>query len=147
MCMASEVKCACGARTASFHFRDSIMPDQVIAGLYCPACSSAVPIDPAAMIADNGWIIKYDMDVARFMGQRFPAARITPEFLFDEGYCTWNGMYPGDNLDSVRERNELNALAKTNPVEYLKRLKQWAEERMERLKRQGWRKANLPVAA
>jgi hypothetical protein len=56
-------------------------------------------------------------------------------------------MYPGDNLDSVRERNELNALAKTNPVEYLKRLKQWAEERMERLKRQGWRKANLPIAA
>jgi len=61
--------------------------------------------------------------------------------LFDQGYCTWNGVYPGDHLDSVREREKIIALAKTDPLEYLKQLKSWAVERTEKLKHEGWRKA------
>jgi hypothetical protein len=34
MCMAYEMKCSCGSRSVSFHFKDNIMPEQVIKGLY-----------------------------------------------------------------------------------------------------------------
>jgi hypothetical protein len=50
-------------------------------------------------------------------------------------------VYPGDNIDSVREREKITALAKTNPAEYFKQLRSWAVERMEKLKHEGWRKA------
>jgi hypothetical protein len=93
------------------------------------------------MVTDNGWIIRYDMDVAKAVGNGRIATEITPARLFDDGYCTWNGMYPGDHLDSVRERERITAMAKTQPREYLQRLKTWAVERSERLKHEGWRKA------
>ena len=140
MCMAHEMKCVCGARSASFHFKDNVMPEQVIQRLYCPACAASVPQDAATMVLDNGWIIQYDMEVARSAGGRL-AGEITPGFLFDEGYCTWNGMYPGDHIDSVRERESITVLAKTDPAGYLKKLKNWATERAGRLKDAGWRKA------
>jgi hypothetical protein len=141
MCMAYERSCSCGAGSASFHFRDNILPEQVVKELYCPSCGKDTAVDPANMVRDNGWIIRYDMDVARFSsGGRIDGA-ISAERLFDDGYCTWNGMYPGDHIDSVRERERITALAKTNPVEYLKKLKTWAIERMERLRDEGWRKA------
>jgi hypothetical protein len=139
--MAHERKCACGARSASFHFRDNIIPEHVVQGLYCPVCAANVPADPATMVTDNGWIIRYDMEVAKAVGSGRIAADMTPGRLFDEGYCTWNGMYPGDHLDSVREREAITAMAKTQPMEYLMRLKAWAVERSERLRHEGWRKA------
>jgi hypothetical protein len=139
--MAYETKCACGARTANFHFRDNLLPEQVVEKLYCPACSSAVTLNADTMVADNGWIISYDMDLARSVGPAGLRPRMTPGFLFDEGYCTWNGMYPGDHIDSVREREEIKTIAKTDPREYLNRLKFWATERVERLRHEGWRKA------
>jgi len=140
MCMAHEMKCGCGARSASFHFKDNIMPEQVIRELYCPACASSVNQDASTMVYDNGWIIRYDMEVAKAVGSRI-AGEITPGVLFDEGYCTWNGMYPGDHIDSVRERESITAMAKSDPVGYLKKLKSWAMERSVRLKDAGWRKA------
>jgi hypothetical protein len=141
MCMAHEMKCSCGSRSVSFHFRDNIMPEQVIKGLYCPSCSKEVASDAATMVNDNGWMIRYDMEAAKFMGGKHIMGEITPAVLFDQGYCTWNGVYPGDHLDSVREREKIIALAKTNPVEYFKQLKTWAVERAEKLKHEGWRKA------
>jgi hypothetical protein len=141
MCMAYEKKCSCGARSVSFHFRDNIFPEQVIKELYCPACSSAVTLDASTMVEDNGWILCYDMEAARFMGEKNIMGVITPGLLLDQGYCSWNGVYPGDNLDSVREREKIIALAKTNPAEYFKQLRSWAVVRMERLKNEGWRKA------
>jgi len=94
------------------------------------------------MLYDNGWIIEYDMDIAQFIGKNLPDTHITPEFLFDEGYCTWRGTYPTDHLDSVREREEIIKLAKTDPKRYFKEIKRWGIERMERLAAEGWRKAN-----
>jgi hypothetical protein len=138
--MAHEMKCSCGARSASFHFKDNIMPEQVVRELYCPACASTVAQDSATMVSDNGWLIRYDMEVAKAVGGRI-AGDITPGLLFDEGYCTWNGMYPGDHIDSVRERASITAMAKSDPVGYLKKLKSWATERSVRLKDAGWRKA------
>jgi hypothetical protein len=125
----------------SFHFKDNIMPEQVIKGLYCPSCSKDVTPDPTTMVSDNGWMIRYDMEAATFVGGKHIKGEITPSVLFDQGYCTWNGVYPGDHLDSVREREKIIALAKTDPLEYLKQLKSWAVERTETLKHEGWRKA------
>ncbi len=141
MCMAHEFRCSCGARSASFHFRDNILPEQVLKALYCPACSAGVAIDPADMVEDNGWVVRYDMEVAALMARGRIEKAVTPGLLFDEGYCSWNGIYPGDHIDSVREREEIIALSRTNPVEYIRQLKTWAAERQERLQHAGWRKA------
>ena len=141
MCMAYEMRCKCGDKTASFHFKDNILSEQVIRNLYCPNCSSDIRLNRASMVADNGWVIEYDMDVASFMGQKIHTGTLTPLSIFDEGYCTWNGFYPGDHIESVREREHIAVLAKTDPLRYLNEMKSWANERVKRLQREGWRKA------
>ncbi len=142
MCVDHSLNCSCGKTHASFHFRDEVLPFKVITKLYCPVCSSSVTRNSETMVADNGWLIEYDMDVARFMMQKnAPASSVTPEFLFDEGYCTWRGMTPTDHIDSVKERSQLVQLAKSNPKRYFNEIKTWGNMRMERLAREGWRKA------
>jgi hypothetical protein len=142
MCMDHKLKCRCGNRTASFNLRDDVMPVEIVNRLYCPECSRDITYNPDTMINDNGWVIEYNMEVARFMGQNLRAAEITPAFLFDEGYCTWRGIYPSDHIDSVREREEIVKLAKTDPKRYFREIKEWGLKRMERLAADGWRKAN-----
>jgi hypothetical protein len=143
MCVDHSVNCSCGKSSASFNFRDEVLPFEVIIKLSCPACSRGAFYDPSTMLADNGWIIGFDMDVARFLLQKTaPASRVTPEFIFDEGYCTWRGVTPSDHIDSVRERNELVQLAQTDRKRYFEEIKNWSNNRMERLARDGWRKAN-----
>ncbi len=145
MCMEYSLRCECGRKEASFNFRDDIMPPEVISRLYCPECSKEIRLDPERMIADNGWVIEYDMDIARFAATKTPhllVKKLTPEVLFDEGYATWRGVYPGDHIDSARERQALVALAKTDPKAYLEKIKTWGIERMKRLRAEGWRKAN-----
>ena len=143
MCIEHSINCVCGKNHASFNLRDEILPHEVITKLYCPACSNAVVIDPSTMVADNGWIIGYDMDVARFMLQKVALSdQVTPEFIFDEGYCTWRGVTPSDHIDSVIERNALSQIAKTDRKRYFEEIKNWSTTRMERLAREGWRKAN-----
>jgi len=129
---------------AGFNFKDGIMSGEVILGLYCPQCSNGIKFNPETMVADNGWIIEYDMDLARFQAQKIKTGihNITPEFIFDEGYCTWRGIYPTDHIDSVKEKEEILKLAKTNPKRYFEEFKKWGISRMERLAREGWRKAN-----
>lgn len=141
MCVAHLLKCSCGARSASLHFRDNILSEQVVAGLYCPSCPQKPAVDQESMISDNGWIIVYNMDIAKFAGAQSIEHPIKPAVLFDEGYCTWNGIYPGDTIDSVAEREKIISLAKTDPREYVKRLTSWGADRMKRLAAEGWRKA------
>ncbi len=146
MCMEFSLKCECETNEASFHFQNDIMAPEVINKLYCPACSSNASFKPETMIADNGWLIEYDMDIALFSAQKLPRsqqAEISPAMLFDEGYATWRGFYPGDHIDSIKEREEVVKLAKDNPKEYLKKMKTWTVERMARMKEEGWRKANV----
>jgi hypothetical protein len=143
MCVDHSINCSCGAHHASFNFKDDVLPHEVITGLYCPRCSDSVTRDAATMITDNGWCIAYNMEVARFMMQKIaPAHEVTPEYIFDEGYCTWRGVTPSDHIDSVRERDQLSQLAKTDPKRYFQEIKTWSISRMERLAREGWRKAN-----
>jgi hypothetical protein len=120
------------------------MPPEVIKGLYCPECSKGIFIDPISMIEDNGWIIQYDMDIASLYRMKLPTNdldNLLPEMLFDKGYATWRGVYPGDHIDNVRERNELAKLARRDPRRYFEEVKVWAIKRSERLRREGWRKA------
>ncbi len=141
MCVEHRKICNCGKSSASLFFRDEILHEEVINALYCPSCSSDVPYDNRTMVRDNGWVIEYDMDVVNFMGQKLPAAEATPDFVFDEGYCTWNGVYPTDRADSAKEREELVQIAKINKKKYLEEFKNWGVKRMERLEMEGWRKA------
>ena len=142
MCIDHKMTCKCGSNSASFNFKDDVVPAEVIDNLYCPVCSDNISLNTETMLADNGWIIEYDMDVARFAASKLPYAEITPELLFDDGYCTWRGVYPSDHIDSVIEREELVKLAKINPKKYLEEFKKWGLERMERLALEGWRKAS-----
>ena len=145
MCMEHLVVCKCGKRDASFNFKNEVMPPETIEALYCPECSTNVELDSNRMINDNGWLIHYDMDIACLYGERLPsseAENVSPELLFDEGYVTWRGVYPGDHIDSVNERQELLKLAKTDPKRYFQEIKSWAITRMSRLKDDGWRKAD-----
>ncbi|HYA86626.1 MAG TPA: hypothetical protein VEI57_06155 [Nitrospirota bacterium] len=142
MCVDYSLNCSCGKTHASFNFRDEVLPFNVVTKLYCPACSREVTLNPATMVADNGWVIEYDMEVARFMMQKkAPVSTVKPEFLFDEGYCTWRGMTPTDHIDSVKERAVLVQIAKSDPKRYFEEIKSWGNNRMERLAREGWRKA------
>jgi hypothetical protein len=95
------------------------------------------------MIRDNGWVIAYNMEVARFMLNHLPepTGGITPEFLFDEGYGTWRSVTPTDGIDSVREREQILQYAKTDPKRYFAELRSWGTARMARLAQEGWRKA------
>ena len=76
-----------------------------------------------------------------------PADVVVPGLLFDEGYCTWRGIYPNDHIDSARERDELVKLAKTDPKRYFEELRTWGNKRMDRLAREGWRKAHEAASA
>lgn len=145
MCMEYSTRCVCGSREASFTFHENIMPPEVINRLYCPVCSQDMSFDPDTMIRDNGWVVEYDMDIAKFSAHKLPQPlkeRVSPEMLFDEGYATWRGIYPGDHMDNARERMELAKLAKVDPRGYLEKMKTWAVQRMERLRQEGWRKAS-----
>jgi len=144
MCMEHSVVCKCGRREASFNFKNEVMPPEVIESLYCPACSEDVMHQSECMLKDNGWIIHYDMDIAGLYSKRLPVPdrdNITPETLFDEGYVTWRGVYPGDHIDSAEERAAITKLAKEDPRKYFEEMKNWAIGRMARLKEDGWRKA------
>jgi hypothetical protein len=136
MCVDHSINCLCGKYHASFNFRDEVLPFEVITKLNCPACSQGVSRDTATMLDDNGWIIGFDMDVARFMLQNIaPADMVTPEFIFDEGYCTWRGVTPTDHIDSVKERDALAQLAKIDRKRYFEEIKTWSNKRMDRLAR------------
>ncbi|MBF0487950.1 MAG: hypothetical protein HQK98_07290 [Nitrospirae bacterium] len=148
MCMDHTFKCSCGAQEVSINFRNEILPPETLMALYCPVCSKGVAFNPETMIADNGWILEYEMDIARLMAKNLPAEhlrKLSPEVIFDEDYCSWRGIYPNDHMDSLREKEEIVSIAKVNPKQYLQEIKAWANTRMERLKGQGWRKAHERV--
>jgi len=144
MCMDHSIICKCGKREASFNFKNEIMPPEVVEVLYCPDCSKDLVIEKEMMVHDNGWVIKYDMEVAGLYRNRLPVQdgkNLAPETLFDQGYVTWRGIYPGDHIDSLKEKRDLAELAKVDPKRYFSEMKTWAINRMIRLKEEGWRKA------
>lgn len=147
MCMAVSRECDCGTGVASLHHTNSILPDEVIAGVYCPDCEEKVEFDPSRMLRDNGWIIAYDMELATQLLARegVDPDTVTPELIFDKGYSTWNGLTPTDAFDKSMEMHELLSDSKGDKLAYFQAMKRWTQERTTRLAEQGWRKARLAL--
>lgn len=144
MCLEIRKTCACGKHNVQLHLRDNIMSGEVLVALFCPECSGNAEINEKTALNDNDWVIEYDMELARFLAAaklQLPSDAVDPAFLFDSGYATWREMYPGEQEDILAERKAIMALLKTDPIEYLKRINSWNIARVERLKADGWRKA------
>jgi hypothetical protein len=144
MCIDVRKTCECGKQSVQFHLRDNIMSHEVVAALHCPDCAEKAELNDATMIIDNNWIIEYDMELARFLAAaklQIPPDMVDPAYVFDTGYATWQEMYPGEQKDILEERKGIMELLKTDSTEYLKRINSWNIARVERLKADGWRKA------
>jgi len=144
MCVEVRKTCCCGEKNVQFHLRDNIMTKEVILALYCPKCSEDVAMIEEAMINDKDWIIEYDMELAQFLAAaklNIAPDAVNPAFLFDTGYANWLEMYPGEKQDILEDRKEIMGLAKTDPQKYLETINSWNISRVERLKSDGWRKA------
>lgn len=144
MCLEVRQKCHCGQSEVQFHLRDNIMAPEVIDKLYCPNCSDQNNQNEVNSINDNGWVISYDMEIARMFAitkLQIDPAIVNPEFIFDGGYATWREMYPGETEDITQERNKIIATKENDPRGYLEKIRTWNVERIERLKLAGWRKA------
>ncbi|MBW6520109.1 MAG: hypothetical protein K0A99_03725 [Desulfoarculaceae bacterium] len=144
MCQEVSRDCSCGKEKVSFHLRDNIMSQEVIDRLFCPSCSGTVALEKERMVEDNGWIIEYDMELARMYAIAklgMEPAQVQPCFVFDEGYVTWREMYPGETRDIGDERQRIISMKEKSPREYLTVITAWTVERISRLKAEGWRKA------
>lgn len=146
MCVEVKRKCQCGSQETQFHLRDNIMAAEVIDRLYCPSCSKDVSFDPQTMMNDNGWLIEYDMDMARMFAiakLQLDGSLVDPAFLFDQGYATWREMYPGETQEIADERWAIISKKNEDPQGYLQEINAWAVNRIARLKEVGWRKAQF----
>jgi hypothetical protein len=144
MCQEVNRQCSCGKEMVSFHLRDNVMSREVIDRLFCPSCSGTVVLEEGRMVEDNGWVIEYDMDLARMYavaGLGMEPAQVHPGFVFDEGYVTWREMYPGESRDIAAEQASIIAIKEKDPRQYLTAINTWAVDRIARLKAEGWRKA------
>ena len=142
MCQASTKSCECGSQEASFHFINNVLPENVVRALYCPDCGKSVEFDDESMVKDNGWIIDYEIEGARMFAGEMDVVpeKITPEFIFDSGYCSWVGYTPSDRTDSFEEKKKILDLAKTDRRRYFDEIKNWSNNRVKRLSNEGWRK-------
>jgi hypothetical protein len=144
MCLEVRKTCNCGRESVQFHLRDNVMTQEVLLELYCPECAHKVEVKDDSMVRDNGWVIEYDMDLARFMAVSklmVDAEEVTPAYVFDTGYAAWREMYPGEQEDVLRERKEIMELLQKDQAKYLQAINQWNIDRVEKLKADGWRKA------
>ena len=142
MCMNTRRTCRCGANAAFLQYRDNVLTPEVLLELYCPQCRHQAQWDPGAMVADCGWILEYDLKRAQLlMDRRRLGVAATPEFIFDEGYLSWQGFSPMDHEVNHELHRELEPLIKQDLNQYLKALKERWLEHVAALKTQGWRKA------
>ncbi len=143
MCTNLIITCSCGKEKANVMNKNNILPREAIRNLYCPQCSKDITYNPEAMIRDNGWVIEYNLPLieATFTRLNVNEIEITPEVIFDRGYCSWNGLTPKELDEGRKQRAEIVRLAKVDMKAYLEKLKNWGNQRMEELKKEGWRKA------
>ncbi|NPA24892.1 MAG: hypothetical protein GXO34_03590 [Deltaproteobacteria bacterium] len=143
MCVEIKFKCVGGHQQAQFSNLNNILPASVINKVYCPECSEKPEFDAATMLEDNGWIIEYDMELAAYLLEKHGIDKelITPEFVFDNRYATWQGMSPTDMEESIRERQKIVELAKIDKKKYIETMKTWSIDRMNAFIDAGWRKA------
>ena len=146
MCQNHIIQCKCGQGKANFMNLQDLLPPEILENLYCPSCSEGVAFNPKTMVRDSGWVLDFDMAAARgfLMSNGIPSNAITPDYIFDKGFFSWNGFTPTDIKDRAEERSEIMKLAKVDRKKFIYALKEWGINRVNRLKEEGWRKtANL----
>jgi hypothetical protein len=142
MCLSLKRTCVCGQNQAHFMHRDNILPAEILLKLYCPQCRHQAVWDATTMIEDGGWILEYDLEMARlFFWNKGIKQPITPEFLFDEGYCSWHGLTPRDLEESARLHRQLAPLLEQDRLLYIQQIKEQWLGHVVQLKAAGWRKA------
>lgn len=142
MCMNQRRFCECGGNATYLSFRDNLLPPEILLNLYCPHCRHLAVWDQATMLADCGWLLEYDLDRAQaYFDLRGLKQRATPDFLFDEGYLSWQGLAPGDEEVNRQLHYRLEPLVRQDYILYLKTLKEEWTAYVAGLKAAGWRKA------
>ncbi len=142
MCLQHHRDCFCGRRSAHLTFRDNILSPEILVNLYCPECRPAVHWDADSMVEDCGWVLELDIPAAQLSFQKKGIHRqVTPAYLFDEGYLSWQGLSPVDAEVNAEIHQRLEPLAKENMQQYLQALKKEWLAHVAQLKAAGWRKA------
>lgn len=146
MCMQHHRHCFCGRHHAHLSFRDNILPPEVLVNLYCPECRSAAAWQPDTMVEDCGWILEFDLAAAQaFFQKRGIKRQVTADYLFDEGYLSWQGLSPHDLEVNADLHRRLEPLSRENMAQYLQALKQEWLAHVAQLKAAGWRKAQNAI--
>lgn len=138
----NNLKCECGRKQAEIFFGKMLLGERSINRLFCPECSGENGDSNPEKVWDNGWVIEMNMELIRAYAATFgvTATDLTEEWVFDQGYVTWVGITPDDTERRNRERESIQALAKTDVLAYMKAMKEWGIEREKRFIGEGWRK-------
>jgi len=143
MCIDVRKTCECGANSVQFHLRDNVILPEAITRVFCPSCPGETPYNDDTMLLDNGWVIEYDMVLAKFLvGGKLALTpdQITPALLFDEGYACWLEMYPGEKEAIRAEKEQLLRIKEKDQRQYLTAITAWNIDRINKIKDAGWRK-------
>lgn len=142
MCESYHVQCRCGRKSAEIFFGKMLLTESSVTALFCPECSKGQEDIRPERVWDNGWVLELNMDIIRSHASTLgvEADRLTASWVFDRGYVTWVGITPDDTATRNREREEIQALAKTDLRAYLKAMKEWGINREKRFVGEGWRK-------
>lgn len=141
MCLNLRRFCSCGRNSAYLSCRDNVLPGEILINLYCPECRPA-GFMADTMLQDCGWLLEYDVERAQaFFALRGLKISATPEFIFDEGYLSWQGLAPGDQAVNSKLHQRLAPLIEQDLALYLKTLRSEWVAHVAGLKAAGWRKA------
>lgn len=142
MCESYHLKCQCGRKSAEIFFGKMLLDRQSVNILFCPDCSRGQENTRPERVWDNDWVLELNMDLIRTYSSTFGMAadELTANWIFDRGYVTWAGITPDDTERRNRERDEIQVLAKTDLLAYIKAMKEWGIEREKRFTSEGWRK-------
>jgi len=142
MCESYILECQCGEKKGEIFFGKMLLDERSVKQLFCPNCSMRNDDNQQHRVLDNGWVLELNMDVIGSYSSTFgmAAPSITADWVFDSGYVTWVGITPDETETRNREREEIQELAKTDVLAYIKAMKEWGIEREKRFSKEGWRK-------
>jgi hypothetical protein len=145
MCSNHRVSCSCGEKQANLLFKNHILNLGVLTNIFCPECSRNVNFDAESMLEDNDWILEFDLVLARGCLHRanINTADLSPAFIFDQGYASWNGFTPDELDQRLVERQQIIGLADQDMRLYLAEIKRWGSARVKKFREAGWRKAQF----
>ncbi len=142
MCMQVSRTCRCGRQSAYLSCRDNLLPPEMLVNLFCPECRGLADGEADCLVEDCGWVLEFDLEGAKtLLIQKGIRQEVTADFIFDEGYLSWQGLSPGDHHVNHEIHKRLEPLITQDMKKYLEHLKTEWLAHVTRLKAQGWRKA------